>query len=177
MRTTATRTLSPQSARRGAPGCAASTLSAVARSVFRGRLAGSRTSQSALESVFVAVGPAVTAGRGTEGRFDSTADGDGRGWPLVRGRRVRGRQRLATAAGAASSGGAGQHCYVSGILLDPASSDDSLGAIWRFLDDQGLHGVSFPQFPVESRLGDQLASHCTSAICRRSSTVFIVVLR
>ena len=52
----------------------------------------------------------------------------------------------------------GQHCYVSGLLLDPASSDDAIAAIWRFLDDQGLHGVAFPQFPVESRLGDLLLS-------------------
>ncbi|QDT56166.1 hypothetical protein Pan44_42180 [Caulifigura coniformis] len=55
----------------------------------------------------------------------------------------------------------GQHCFLSGLLLDPAHAGEAIGAIWRALDAQGLHGVAFPQFPIESRLGDLLSSHCS----------------
>jgi CelD/BcsL family acetyltransferase involved in cellulose biosynthesis len=54
----------------------------------------------------------------------------------------------------------GEHCYLSGILLDSSRADDWISAIWKSLDDQGLHGLSFPQFPIESQVGKLLAAHC-----------------
>jgi len=56
----------------------------------------------------------------------------------------------------------GRHCFLSGLLLDPAHSDETLRAIWRALDGQGLHGIAFSQFPVESRLAELLSSHCSA---------------
>lgn len=54
----------------------------------------------------------------------------------------------------------GLHSYLSGLLLDPVTSEDTIPSIWRFLDGQGLHGVAFPEFPIESRLGDLLSNYC-----------------
>lgn len=54
-----------------------------------------------------------------------------------------------------------EHSYLTGLLLDPGGGE-TVQSLWQFLDEQGLHGLFFRQFPIASRLGDLLNEHCAS---------------
>ncbi len=53
-----------------------------------------------------------------------------------------------------------EHAFLSGLLVDEVQAEPVLGALWEFLRHQGLHGIAFPRFPIESRLGGLLRRTC-----------------
>ncbi len=53
-----------------------------------------------------------------------------------------------------------EHCFQTGMLVDAAERDVVVETLWKFLRQQGLNGLSFPMFPVQSALGGLLTERC-----------------
>lgn len=52
------------------------------------------------------------------------------------------------------------HGFKTGLLVDASECEAVIAAVWTFLRKQGLHGISFPIFPVRSSLACLLREQC-----------------
>ena len=53
-----------------------------------------------------------------------------------------------------------EHTFMTGLLVDTAKRELAIDTLWSFLRQQQLHGLSFPMFPVQSRLSQLLTERC-----------------
>ncbi len=58
------------------------------------------------------------------------------------------------------------HTFQTGCLIDANQSQSATEAVWTFLRQQNLHGLTFPMFPSSSPIGNVLRDQC-----ERSQTV------
>ncbi len=53
-----------------------------------------------------------------------------------------------------------EHSYKTSMLVDAVERKQVVDTLWKFLRQQGLHGLSFPMFPVQSALAGLLTGRC-----------------
>ena len=87
----------------------------------------------------------------------TVVDRDGR-W-LLAGifERVRGTRRLPLPHLRAAET---NHTFMTGCLVDSDHCEAVSGALWSYLRQHHLHGLSFPMFPIESPLGQLFRGQC-----------------
>lgn len=55
------------------------------------------------------------------------------------------------------------HTFMTGCLIDSNHGEAVCDALWSYLQQHHLHGISFPMFPIDSPLGELFRAQCKAS--------------